>query len=69
MKKTVRRFKKFNLYDPEDEREYNELLNDPLVNVTERELIDEKTIHSDGEGGSRTEIRPIYLVHWEEQVL
>lgn len=49
--------------------EYNELINDPLVNITNREIMDEKTITSDSEGNSRTEIRPTFLIHWEEQTL
>lgn len=69
MKRTQSRFKRFYIDDMADMQEYNELINDPLVNITLRELLDEKTTTHDNDGNSRTEIRPTYLIHWEEQVL
>jgi len=69
MKRTKRHFKRFYIDDVVDMREYNEILDDPACMITKKELMDEKTITSDNEGNSRTEIRPTYLVHWEEEIL
>lgn len=69
MKRTKRKFQRFYIDNEVDMDEYKALIDDPLVNITSREMLDEKTITSDNEGNSRTEIRPTYLVHWEEQVI
>lgn len=70
MKKVTHRFKKFNMESSDDMEEYNELLNNPLVHITHRELLVEKVVHMGDKGKVIShEDRPNYLVHWEEQVL
>lgn len=66
MKRTTKQFRRFYIDQTEDMLEYNEILNDPMCTITEKELMMEKTITSDGEGNTTTTITPTYLVHWEE---
>lgn len=66
MKRSTKRFRRFYIDDVTDMEDYNDIINDPFCTIILRESMDEKTITSDNEGNSRTEIRPTYLVHWEE---
>ena len=69
MKLKKNRFQRFYIDDPADMQEYNDLLEDPFCTITEKEVIMEKTITTDGEGNSSTQIRPTYVVHWQERIL
>lgn len=70
MIKIKRRFKRFRLDDPQEVLEYEEVLNDSLCTVTNRELQIEKTKTFNDEGKlENMQETSTYLVHWEEQVL
>jgi hypothetical protein len=69
MKRTRNFHKRFYIDNEVDMDEYQELFNDPLIHIIKVEMLDEKTITHDNEGNTRTEIRPTYMVHWEESIL
>ena len=70
MQRTVRKFKRFRVDDVEDLKEYNEILDDPLCHITDRDVQVEETMHFDDEGKlSRKEKRTTFLVHWEEKII
>ena len=70
MIKIKRRFKRFRLDNEKDVAEYEDVLNDSLCTVTNRETQIEKvkTFSDEGKLAEVTEMST-YLVHWEERVL
>jgi len=64
MIKIKRRFKRFRVDDPVDVNEYEEILNDSLCSITNREVQIEKnkTFNDEGKLESMSEITT-YLVH------
>lgn len=70
MKRVRKRFKKFDLEDATHVQEYEELLENILVKITEREKVIETEKSYSEEGVLKSSIDHIcYLVHWEEQVI
>lgn len=70
MIKVKRRFKRFDTGSPSDIREYEEILDDSLCTITDKDTVSETTKIFDDEGKLSELIqRTIYLVHWEEQIL
>lgn len=64
MKRKTRKHDRFYIDDRKDMEEYEEIINDPLCVIISREKLMEKTIRTDNDGNTSTEIRPTYLVHW-----
>lgn len=70
MAKLKRHFQKFDTADDDDMVAYQEILDNPLSKITERETTNEDTDFYDGEGRLiRSEKRIVYLVHWEESLI
>lgn len=67
MRKVKRFFKRFRVDDPDDLKEYNQILNDTMCTITERETQVEtiKSFDNEGKLASMHDITT-YLIHWEQ---
>ena len=65
-----KKFKKFNLDDQKDLSEYEALVNNRFVTITDRDKIIETIKFYNDQGVlTRSEDQVHYLIHWEEKVL
>jgi uncharacterized membrane protein len=68
--RTKKKFGKFRMDSPDHIAQYNALLDNPLVDVTERETEIEKLNEYNDRGQlSRSVERLYFLVHWTEKII
>ncbi len=70
MIRTKKKFAKFRLDNEEHIKRYQDLLDDPMIEITEREIEKEKLNEYNDRGQlTRSIERLYYLIHWSEKLV